>query len=62
MGNKPPVEPHLVFGVIILRTEDQQYVQHDGSLGDIDTAKPFYEPGQAEEYAADKGYPLIPPK
>jgi len=62
MAAKPEVEPHFVFGVIILRTADQQYVQHDGSLGEIDTAKPFYEPGQAEEYATDKGYTLIPPK
>jgi len=57
MAAKPEVEPHFVFGVIILRTEDHKYVQHDGSLGDITSARPFDEPGDAEEFATLHGYP-----
>ena len=60
MAAKPTVEPHFVFGGCILVTNDHRYVQLDGSLGDIVTAKVFDEPGQAEEYAKGMGYPLTP--
>lgn len=61
MAAKPAVETHFIFGAWILKTEDHQYVQHDGSLGDIATAKVFDEPGQAEEFATGKGYPITQP-